>query len=174
MKRLVGIVACIGIAAASAALAGGTEAESAPGKEATERARKSVRMLDNIYKQTIVLITDKYVHTENDFPAGSAAVILFDKISQTGSHQVRLIDATGQPTEDKNVARDEFEKEGLKRLKSGAEYYEQVVRTDGKNRLRAITPVPVVMKKCVMCHPHYADVKPGQPIGALSYVLPIE
>jgi hypothetical protein len=30
------------------------------------------------------------------------------------------------------------------------------------------------MEKCVMCHAHYADVKKGAPIGAISYSLPIE
>jgi len=141
---------------------------------AVKRARKAVQMLDNIYKQTIVLITDKYVHDEEDFPAGSAAVVLFRNITESGSHEVRLIDATGMPYDEKNVARDEFEKEGLKRLKSGEPYYEQVVEKDGQSRLRALTPVPVVMKKCVMCHAHYADAKKGEPIGAISYSLPIE
>jgi hypothetical protein len=40
--------------------------------------------------------------------------------------------------------------------------------------LRAITPVPVVMQKCVMCHEHYRDAKPGEAIGAISYSVPIE
>lgn len=150
------------------------KAAKQPEEAAVARTRKTVQMLDNVYKQTIVLITDKYVHSENDFPAGSAAVILFRKISESGSHEVRLIDATGMPYEAKNVARDEFEKEGLKRLKGGEAYYEKVVEQDGKPRLRALTPVPVVMKKCVMCHEHYAQAKPGEPIGAISYSLPIE
>jgi hypothetical protein len=30
------------------------------------------------------------------------------------------------------------------------------------------------MKKCVMCHAHYADAKKGEPIGAISYTVPIE
>ncbi|MEX2176687.1 MAG: DUF3365 domain-containing protein [Pirellulaceae bacterium] len=148
--------------------------DSKPDEAAVARTRKTVQMLDNIYKQTIVLITDKYVHSEDDFPAGSAAVLLFRNITASGSHEVRLIDATGSPYEAKNVAQDAFEKEGLKKLKSGEAYYEQVVEKDGKARLRALTPVPVVMQKCVMCHPHYADAKKGEPIGAISYSMPIE
>ena len=175
MKRLLSIVGCLAIAAAGMIFAAaGDESKEGPEKVAVDRARKSVRMLDNIYKQTIVLITDKYVHDENDFPAGSAAVILFDRISQSGSHKVRLIDATGEPNEEKNVAKDDFEKEGIKRLKAGADVYEQVVQAEGKSQLRAITPVPVVMKKCVMCHAHYANAKAGEPIGAISYMMPIE
>lgn len=145
-----------------------------PAPEALERARKQVQTLDNIYKQVVVLITDKYVHDESDFAAGSAAVLLFENISKSGAHQVRLIDATGQPYDAKNVAKDDFEREAIKKLKDGAALVEQVEQIDGKPQLRTLTPVPVVMEKCVMCHDHYADAKEGEPIGAISYILPIE
>ena len=141
---------------------------------AVARARKTVQMLDDIYKNAVVLITDKYVHEEDDFPAGSAAVALFEAISKKGWHQVRLIDVTGQPYEEKNVARDDFEKAGIARLKAGDAVYEQVVDVDGQRQYRALTPVPVVMKKCVMCHAHYADAKENEPIGAISYSVPVE
>lgn len=143
-------------------------------KEAVERARKNVKMLDNVYKQAVVLITEKYVEDEDDFPAGSAAVELFKRIEKSGSHKVRLIDATGEPYEPENVAKSDFEKEGLKQLKAGKAYYDKVITRDGEPVLQAITPVPVVMDKCVMCHAHYADAKKGEPIGALSYEFPIE
>ncbi len=141
---------------------------------ALARTRKVVQMLDNIYKQTIVLITDKYVNTEEDYPAGSAAVVLFRNITESGSHEVRLIDATGMPYDEKNVAKDEFEKEGIKQLKAGKSLFEKVVEKDGKPHLRTLTPVPVVLKRCVMCHAHYADAKQGEPIGAISYTIAIE
>ena len=145
-----------------------------PKKAAVERSRKAVQTLDNIFKQTIVLITEKYVHDDDDFAAGSAAVLLFKNISESGDNKIRLIDATGDPYEPENVAKDDFEKQGIKKLKAGAESHEQVITKDGKPYLRALTPVPVVMQKCVMCHPHYADAKKGEPIGAISYTLPIE
>jgi len=149
-------------------------AKEKPGKKAVERSRETVKMLDNIFKQTIVMVTDKYVHDEDDFAAGSAAVLLFKNISESGDNKVRLIDATGDPHEADNVAKDDFEKQGIKKLKAGQKGYEQVVTKDGKSYLRSLTPVPVVMKKCVMCHAHYADAKPGEPIGAISYTVPIE
>lgn len=145
-----------------------------PDKAAIDRSRKVTQTLDNIFKQTIVLITDKYVNDEDDFAAGSAAVLLFENISKSGDNKIRLIDATGEPYDDENVAKDDFEREAIKRLKSGAKLYEQVVNVDGKHLLRTVTPVPVVMKKCVMCHDHYADAKKGEPIGAISYTVPIE
>lgn len=149
-------------------------ASSAPDSAAVKRARKTMLMLDDIYKNAVVLITDKYVHDEDDFPAGSAAVALFENISEAGWHQVRLIDATGEPYESENVARDEFEREAIRKLKAGDKTYEQLVELEGKHHLRAVTPIPVVMQKCVMCHPHYADAKEGEPIGAISYTIPIE
>lgn len=150
------------------------ESKAKPSKAAVARTRKQVKMLDHIYKTTVVLITDKYVNKETDFPAGSAAVALFKNVSDAGYHNVRLIDVTGQPYDEKNVAKDAFEKEGVKQLKAGKPYYEQITTIKGKPYLRAVTPVPVVMKKCIMCHEHYAKAKKGEAIGAISYSVPIE
>ncbi len=141
---------------------------------ALQRTRKTVRMLDDIYKTAVVLITKHYVNDESDLPAGSAAIALFAAIKDKGWHEVRLLDATGEPMEEANSPQDEFEKKAIAALKGGKGYYEQVVVKDGRRYLRAATPVPVVLKKCTMCHPHYEDYKKGEPIGALSYTLPIE
>lgn len=142
--------------------------------QAVERTRKTVRMLDDLYKTAVVLITKHYVNVESDLPAGTAAIALFDAMREKGWHDIRLLDATGQPYEDKNVPRDDFEKTAVARLKAGDAYYEQVVHRDGKALLRAATPIPVVLQKCTMCHPHYKDARPGEPVGILSYTLPIE
>ena len=138
------------------------------------RTRQMVRMLDDIYKTAVVLITKHYVHDESDLPAGSAAIALFDVIKKKGWHEVRLLDATGDPLDEANVPRDEFEKRAIAQLKAGKSYYEEVVLKDGKRYLRAATPLPVVMKKCTMCHTNYEDYKPGQAIGALSYTVPVQ
>ena len=86
---------------------------------ATERARDTVRMLDDVYKAAVVLITTHYVNDEDDLPAGTAAIALFDAVNKKGWHQVRLLDASGEPINDSNVAQDEFEREGISKLKSG-------------------------------------------------------
>jgi hypothetical protein len=145
-----------------------------PTNDAINRARKNVRMLDDVYKTTIVLITDKYVNSEADFPAGSAAVELFKQMTKKGWHEVRLLDATGTPLVAANVAADDFERDGVKRLKSGQASVETIEERNGKHYLRALTPIPVVMKKCTMCHPHYEKAKSTEPIGALSYRIEIE
>jgi hypothetical protein len=161
------LVASIGIVAAG-------EKSVAPPEAAVTRARKMVHMLDDVYKSAIVLITDKYVNDVNDFPAGSAAVQWFKHISEKGTHEIRLLDATGRPSVATNVARDDFERHGIQTLKSGKDYVESIEKKEGKFYLRALTPVPVVMKKCIMCHPHYANAKTGEPIGALSYTIVID
>lgn len=182
MKRLLALnlaavalmLSAAGVFAANQAEADSKAVADQPEKAAVERARKTVKRLDNVFKQTIVMITDKYVHDENDFAAGSAAVLLFKNISESGDTKVRLLDATGEPYEAENVAKDEFERQGVERLRAGAEVHEEVVSKKGDHYLRAMTPVPVVMEKCIMCHSHYADAKKGEPIGAISYTVPIE
>jgi hypothetical protein len=149
-------------------------AANASEEAAVGRARKTVRMLDDIYKTAVVLITDKYVHSEDDFPAGSAAVAWFSAISEKGWHTVRLIDATGAPYRQSNTPRDDFERDGVAQLRAGRDYVDAVAQQDGKPVLRALTPVPVVLEKCTMCHANYIDLPPGTPIGAISYTIPIE
>jgi hypothetical protein len=149
---------------------GGTEKKD----PALQRTRKQVRMLDDIYKTAVVLITSHYVNDEDDLPAGSAAIALFDAIKKKGWHEVRLLDASGEPIEEKNTARDEFEKTAVARLLAGESYYDMEVQKDGTRYLRAATPIPVVLQKCTMCHDNYRKAKKGEPIGALSYTLPIE
>ncbi len=149
--------------------------------QAVERTRKTVRMLDDLYKTAVVLITKHYVNAESDLPAGTAAIALFDAMREKGWHDIRLLDATGQPYEDKNVPRDEFEKTAVARLKAGDAYYESAagITFPGHYALVARAHmlkhgIPVVLQKCTMCHPHYKDARPGEPIGILSYTLPIE
>jgi hypothetical protein len=141
---------------------------------ALERTRKQVRMLDDLYKSAIVLITDKYVHSDADLPAGTAFQALFGAMKKKGWHEVRLVDATGEPLVAKNSPADDFEKEAIKRLLAGQTGHEQVVEKNNQRYLRSATVIPVVMKKCVMCHAHFEEAKPGQAIGALSYTIPIE
>jgi hypothetical protein len=131
-------------------------------------------MLDTIYKTAIVLITKNYVTEESDLPAGAAFKALFNTMKEQGHHEVRLIDATGEPYEATNVAQDDFEKQAIARLKAGEPYVEMVMEKDGQRYLRALTPIPVVMDKCILCHANYADAKPGQAIGALGYTIPVE
>ncbi|HZL91314.1 MAG TPA: DUF3365 domain-containing protein [Pirellulaceae bacterium] len=161
-----------GVIAAAAVLPG--TAEEKKDDPAVARARKTVAMLDDIYKTTVVLITEHYVTDDSSLAAGEAAQALFAAIKKKGWHEVRLIDAAGEPLVDGNKPRDDFEKAAVAALKSGKSGYEQVVEKDGKRFLRSATPIPVVHKKCIMCHDNYKLAKEGEPIGALGYTIPIE
>jgi hypothetical protein len=180
MRRALSLALC-GIAVLSLA---GVPARSAPKEDekkakpdeaAVKRARKTVRMLDDIYKTAIVLITDKYVKTKKDYPAGRAAIKWLNDIGKAGHPKTRLIDVSGDPYSETNVAKDDFEKEAVKQIKGGKDYYDKVVvDKSGKAQLRAMTAIPVVSEKCIMCHENYKKAKKGEAVGALSYTVPIE
>jgi len=145
-----------------------------PDPAAVERTRKQVRMLDDLYKTAIVLVTTHYVEEDSDLAAGEAFQALFGAMKEKGWHEVRLLDATGDPIEEGNAPQDAFEKRAIQSLKNGETFVERVITRDGKHYLRAATPIPVVLEKCIMCHANYEGVRKGQPIGALGYTLPIE
>lgn len=136
-----------------------------------ERARREVKLLDDIYKTAIVLITQHYVDEDSDLPAGEAFKVLFAGMKEKGWHEVRLLDATGEPLNDENKPQDKFEKSAIAALLDGKPYYEELIDKDGKEYLRAATPIPIVMDKCIMCHGNYREQKV---IGALGYTLPLE
>lgn len=144
---------------------------SAEKNPAVERARREVKMLDDLYKTTIVFITNTYVDSNKDVAAGEIARDVFAAMREKGWHDARLIDATGHPTNDENVPHEGFEKAAIKKILSGTSYVDDVVVEDGKQYLRAATVVPVVNEKCIACHPGY---KVGDVLGAVSYKLLIE
>ena len=152
-----------------------TQGKNDPGKEdpAIKRTRRQVRMLDDIYKGGIVLITQHYVEGDEDLPAGTAFKKLFEAAKKKGWHEVRLLDATGEPYDDANVAKSNFEKRAIKQLKAGKTFVEETVTVKNKRYLLAATPISVVMEKCTMCHSNYDIDKPGV-VGALTYRVPVD
>ena len=72
-------------------------ANTAPAEANLERTCKTLRMLDDLYKTAIVLITEHYVDEDSDLAAGEAFKALFATMREKGWHEVRLIDATGRP-----------------------------------------------------------------------------
>ena len=140
-----------------------------------ERTRKTVRMLDDIYKGGIVAITENYVNEKDAIPAGTAFKQVFRSAEEKGWHRVRIVDGLGDPLNEENAPEDVFETKALQALVSGkSTWYEKVEEADGKRTLRVATPIPVVFEKCIMCHDNYKDVPKGQAIGALTYSIKIE
>jgi len=148
--------------------------DDAPKDAAVERARREVQMIDTIYKTSIVLITEHYVNNEDELPAGEAFILLFDTMTKKGFHEVKLMDASGDPHNDDNRPKEGFEQTAVKKLVAGEAVYDEVVTENGKRFLNSATAVPVVMKKCIMCHDNYEGVPAGKAIGAMRYKIPID
>jgi hypothetical protein len=169
-------LAALGVTLAFVCLTiGGQAADKKEEDAALARTRKQVKVYDDLYKTAIVLITESYVTEKSDLAAGAAFQKLFAAMKKAGHHEVRLLDATGQPYEENNRPRDDFEKAAVKALLAGKPGFEEVIEKDGKKYLRSATPIPVVLDKCILCHEHYKEAKEKkQIIGALGYTVPIE
>lgn len=147
------------------------DATPAPDKAAVERTRETVRMIDDLYKGAVVHITGTYVEAQESVPAAKVAKKVFAHMEKQGWHSARLIDATGKPLGEPNVAKTEFEKKAVEALKGGKPYFDEVGTKNGKPVLRAATVVPVVMKQCMACH---QGRKMGDLLGAIVYEVPIK
>lgn len=173
MKRFFTALAICLVAISFATLAPWTRAEptAAEGQPvlSVELARREVRMLDDLYKTSVVLINDTFV--EQGASAGDAAREIFAVMRKKGWHDARLIDATGKPMNKANVPTHAFEKAAIEKIKKGEAYVDEVVQEDGRKYLRAATVVPVVNNKCVVCHP---GNKVGGVLGAVSYKIPVK
>ncbi len=141
-----------------------------PDPAAVERTRETVKLLDDVHKGYVVNITNTYVRAREATPAAAVVKKVFAHLEKAGHGTGRLIDASGTPVGQDNVAKTEFEKKAVAAIKGGKPYFDEVGEKDGKPVLRAATVVPAVMPACVTCHPH---VKEGEVLGALIYELPI-
>ncbi len=171
--------ACLAALAVAIGLPRGGEARAedesaspaAAADPAVERAREQVKMLDDLYKNAVVSITKTYVDNQEDRPAIMIAKDIFSAMKKQGWHSARLVDATGEPLNDANAPKSDFEKEAFRRIRSGQPYYDQVVGEGKDRRLLAATVVPVVMAKCAECH---EDRKVGEVLGFLRYEVPVK
>jgi hypothetical protein len=148
-----------------------TAGRSDPDRAALDRARATVRMVDDLYKGFVVHITATYVRAQEKTPAATVAKKVFKHMADKGWHTGRLVDATGTPFNEDNLPKTDFEKRAVARLKKGMDYFDEVGSRDGKPVLRAATRVPVVMKQCIACH---EGTKMGDLLGALVYEVPIK
>ena len=138
---------------------------------AVKRTREQVKMLDDLYKTVVVLVTEHYVTDPSVLSGASAGKALFAAMKEKGWHEVRLIGLTEVINNTENLPRDDFEKTAAQKISAGESSYERVVSEGNKAYLRYATPVPVVMEKCVMCHANFKGKKGA--IGSLMYKLPL-
>jgi hypothetical protein len=168
------VVVLAGLCAAALLVGRGVPVSGAgkatPDKEAVERARLTVLMLDDLYKGYVVHITDTYVRASEIKPAASVTKKVFKHMESKGWHTGRLVDATGEPLNRANLPNTDFEKRAVEKMKQGKDYFDEVGEKEGKPVLRAATRVPVVMKACITCHP---GKKEGDLLGTIVYEVPL-
>ncbi len=137
-----------------------------------ERTRTEVKMLDDLFKNAIVLIDHTYVKKPDDVAAATAGKALFAAMKKAGWCDVRLLGLTDVIGDQDDVPRDTFEQTAAKKLVAGDTWYEEVTeKPDGKRYLRVATAIPVVSENCVMCHANFKGNRGN--IGALSYMVPM-
>ncbi|MGR3293633.1 MAG: c-type heme family protein [Candidatus Scalindua sp.] len=136
-----------------------------------DHARKTVRMLDDIYKTYIVLITEEYVDDPSVLPAATLSKRVFKSMNKKGWHKARLLDATGTPFNPENNPRDEFERDAINAMISGRTYFEKIEKINGKVHLRVVTSVHAVMKGCISCHP---SSRVGDLLGGIAYDITLD
>ena len=139
-------------------------------KAALERTREQTKMLDDLYKTAVVGITQTYGDRQAAKPAAVVAGMVFDAMKKKGWHNARLVDATGDPKNEDNVAKTDFEKKAVEAIKSGKEFFEEIAKVDGKPVLRVATVVPAVMQQCIICH----GKREKNLLGTIVYELPIK
>jgi hypothetical protein len=137
---------------------------------ALERTRESIKMLDDLYKNAVVIITKTYAENQADTPAATVAIELLEAMHKKGWHSARLVDATGKPKRKANAPKTDFEKRGVEQMNAGKAYFEEIAEKDGKPVLRVATVVPALMQQCITCH----GGKQGRVLGAIVYELPIK
>jgi hypothetical protein len=151
---------------------GGARSEDATHVDpaALERTRDTLKMLDDMHKAYVVHITATYVRAQESTPAAHVAKKVYQHMQGKGWFNGRLIDASGKPFNEANVAKTPFEKKAVEQIKKGKAYYDEVTIKDGKPFLRAATIVPAVMNQCIRCH---TGQKEGDLLGALVYEIAI-
>jgi hypothetical protein len=142
-----------------------SSAQEPADEPAVVRAREQAKMLDELYKNAVVSITQKY----DGPPAIKVAKDVFAAMEKGGWHRARLVDASGSPQNEANLPQTAFEKRAVKVIQGGQPYYEEIVGEGTDRTLHVATIVPAVAKKCASCH----GVQEGELLGFLRYEIPV-
>jgi hypothetical protein len=159
-------------AAASAALLGAVmsgpllRADGPEADPALKRTRAQVKMLDELYKNAVVSITNKY----DGPPAIKVAKDIFAAMEKSGWHKARLVDDSGSPQNEANLPHTDFEKRAAVAIRAGKPYFEEIEGSGPGRKLYAATVVPAVTKKCAACH----GVNEGDLLGFIRYEIPVK
>jgi Protein of unknown function (DUF3365) len=147
------------------------EQANAPPDPELERTRQEVKMLDDLFKNAIVLIDETYVKKPDSVAAATASKALFAALKKAGWYDVRILGLTDVIGDQDDIPRDAFERTAAAKLIAGNKWYEEVSEKDGKRYLRVATGIPLVSENCLMCHANFKGNKGN--VGALAYTVPM-
>lgn len=134
------------------------------------QAEQTTAALAGALVSAVASISDATPHdaTPEQIAAGSAAIsMLFAECQR----DFRLIDASGDPLDSKNLPQGSFEVDALAELVSnGGGSVQEVIN----GRLRTVVALTNDMHmNCVSCHTNYGEFEPGSVIGAASFMVKI-
>lgn len=161
-----GVAAMLAVVIVGSMAAGRPAEVSEADEEALERARQEVQMLDILYKNAVVSITERYPRGQ---PAIMVAKDVFGAMREGGHHSAKLVDATESPLGVDSEPETDFERKAARAMRNGETYLDEVVTKNGEQRLLAATVVPAVHKRCAECH----GVEEGDLLGFIRYEVPI-
>ena len=147
------------------------EQANAPPDPELERTRQEVKMLDDLFKNAIVLIDETYVKKPDSVAAATASKALFAALKKAGWYDVRILGLTDVIGDQDDIPRDAFERTAAAKLIAGDKWYEEVSEKDGTRYLRVATGIPLVSENCLMCHANFKGNKGN--VGALAYTVPM-
>jgi hypothetical protein len=133
---------------------------------AVKRTREQVKMLDELYNNAVVSITNKY----DGPPAIKVAKDVFAAMEKSGWQRAKLVDASGSPQNEANLPQTDFEKRAAAAILAGKPYFEEIEGIGPGRKLYAATVVPAVTKKCAKCH----GVSEGDLLGFIRYEIPVK
>lgn len=156
------------LAAAALGVAISLSAKADPGKTpapvrmSLPEARRTVRMMDDIYKAAVIRTHEMYVQDVGTPAAVIWAKQVFKSVNGKGWPAARMLSSSDRPLNPENSPSDAFEKEAVRAFRAGKPAYEKV---EG-NTLRYATEIRIADQKCLMCHVHS---KEGDLVGGVSY-----
>lgn len=143
-------------------VAGPTAARSTP--MSVDDARRSVQMLSDFYRESLLDLHVTYVH---DGMPPSATVIkqLFARMTAKGWPVARWMSVNGRPLNPDNVPHNRWELEAGRQVRHGGQLVERVER----GQYQALVAVPFT-GPCLKCHwgDQEADYR-----GAISFTVPV-
>lgn len=161
IKIAVLAAAAIGVAISLSAAAA-PEKNPEPVRMSLPEARRTVRMMDDIYKAAVVHTHQMYVQDAGTPAAVIWAKQVFKSINGKGWPAAHMLASGDRPLNPENSPSDAFDKEAIRAFQAGKPTFEKV---EG-NTLRYATEIRILDQKCLMCHVHN---KNGDLVGGVSY-----